>query len=150
MFTATPRGRNAAQVVQQMWKDVGATMEIEQVDQATIAPRAFRRQFQILPWRIADSPDPGSVMFANFHSGSPLAFADWSSPELDRLLEHQRSSPDQAERAEDFCAIARLVNKEAIWFWGFQNTYYALTKARVMGIPKLYGGVIRLGEAWLE
>jgi 4-phytase/acid phosphatase/peptide/nickel transport system substrate-binding protein len=150
LVTATPRGRAAGQVLQQMWKDVGAKMEIEQVDQATIVPRAFRRQFQLTPWRIADSPDPGAVIYANFHSGSPVALANWESPELDRLLEHQRSTADQAQRTEDFCAIARLVNKEAIWFWTFQNTYYAITKARVKGIPKLYSGIINVAGAWLE
>jgi 4-phytase/acid phosphatase/peptide/nickel transport system substrate-binding protein len=150
LFTATPRGRAGGQVIQQLWKDVGARMEIEQVDQATIPARAFRRQFQLTPWRIADSPDPGTVMYANFHSGSPVALANWEDPELDRLLEHQRSTADQAQRTADFCAVARLVNREAIWFWTFQNTYYAITKARVKGIPKLYSGIIRLAEAWLD
>jgi 4-phytase/acid phosphatase/peptide/nickel transport system substrate-binding protein len=150
LFTATPRGRAAAQVMQQMWKDVGARMEIEQVDQATIAPRGFRRQFQLIPWRIPDSADPGPQMFANFHSGSPVALANWEDPELDRLLEHQRSTADQARRVEDFCAVARLVNREAIWFWTFQSTYYAITKANVRSVPKLYSNVINVADAWLE
>jgi peptide/nickel transport system substrate-binding protein len=150
LFTATPRGRAGGQVLQQMWKEVGAKMEMEAVDQATIAPRAFRRQFQLTPWRIADSPDPSAVIYANFHSGSPVALANWEDPELDRLLEHMRSTADRAQRTEDFCAISRLVNKEAIWFWTFQNTYYALTKARVKGIPKLYSGIINVADAWLE
>ena len=36
LVTATPRGRTIGQVLQQFWKRVGANMEIEQVDQATI------------------------------------------------------------------------------------------------------------------
>ena len=150
LFTATPRGRAGGQVLQQMWKEVGAKMEIDQVDQATIVPRAFRREFQLIPWRISDSPDPSAVMYASFHSGSPAAFANWTDPELDRLLEHQRSTADQAQRVEDFCAISRLINREAIWFWLFQNTYYAVTKAKVKGIPKLYSGIINVSDAWIE
>ena len=57
---------------------------------------------------------------------------------------------DPAKRTEDYCAISRLINKEAIWFWTFQNTYYAIAKANVKGIPKLYSGVINLLNAWLE
>src|SRR5258706_2499464 len=49
LFTATPRGRAGGQVLQQFWKQIGANMEIEQVDQATIPPRAFMRQFQVTP-----------------------------------------------------------------------------------------------------
>ena len=58
IVTATPRGRTVGQVLQQFWKQVGANMEIEQVDQATILPRAFMRQFQMTPWRIVDLADP--------------------------------------------------------------------------------------------
>jgi 4-phytase/acid phosphatase/peptide/nickel transport system substrate-binding protein len=150
LVTATPRGRTVGQVLQQMWKQVGANMEIEQVDQATIVPRAFQRKFQLTPWRIVDLADPDPQMYANFHTGSPVALANFSDPELDRLLERARVTADPAKRTEDYCAISRLINKEAIWFWTFQNTYYAIAKANVRGIPKLYGGVIDLNNAWLD
>jgi peptide/nickel transport system substrate-binding protein len=150
LFTATPRGRAGGQVLQQMWKEVGAKMEIEQVDQATIVPRAFQHQFQLTPWRIIDTADPSPQMYADFHSGSPANLADYSNPELDRLLEHARSTADEAQRTEDYCAVARLINKEATWFWLFQNTYHAVSKASVKGIPKLYSGVIDVSDAWLE
>src|SRR5678815_2522306 len=45
LFTATPRGRATSQVYQQLWKQIGVEMEIEQVDQATFPPRAFQRKF---------------------------------------------------------------------------------------------------------
>ena len=41
LVTATPRGRAVGQVLQQFWKNAGANMEIEQVEQATFPPRAF-------------------------------------------------------------------------------------------------------------
>ncbi len=48
LFTATPRGRAIGQVLQQLWKQAGANMEIEQIDQASFPPRAFTRQFQVI------------------------------------------------------------------------------------------------------
>jgi len=150
LFTATPRGRANGQVLQQLWKNVGANMEIEQVDQATFPPRAFQRKFDIIGWRIVDFPDPDVQMYANFHTGSPVALANYSNPELDKLLEHARVTPDEAKRTEDYCAISRIINQEAIWFWTFQNTYYAVAKAKVKGVPKLFGGVINVSDAWLE
>jgi peptide/nickel transport system substrate-binding protein len=150
LVTATPRGRANGQVLQQFWKQVGANMEIEQVDQATIVPRAFQRQFQLTPWRIIDLSDPDPQMYANFRTGSPVALANYSNPELDALLERARVTADEAKRTEDYCAISRLINKEAIWFWTFQNTYYAIAKAKVKGIPKLYSGMIDLAGAWIE
>ena len=150
LFTATPRGRANGQVLQQFWKQIGANMEIEQVDQATFPPRAFQRKFDIIGWRIVDFPDPDVQMYANFHTGGPVALANYSNPELDKLLERARVTADEAKRAEDYCAISRIINQEAIWFWTFQNTYYAIAKAKVKGVPKLFGGVIDVSGAWLE
>src|SRR6195256_2062563 len=150
LLTATPRGRANGQVLQQFWKQVGASMEMEQVDQATIVPRAFMRQFQLTPWRIVDLADPDLQMYANFHTGSPVALANYSNPELDKLLEHARVTADPEKRAEDYCAISRLINQEAIWFWTFQNTYYAVSSARLKGLPKIYHGVIDVSDVWME
>src|SRR5882762_2855531 len=107
LVTATPRGRNVGQVLQQFWKQAGANMEMDQVDQATIPPRAFMRQFQMTPWRIVDLADPDPQMFANFKTGSPVALANYSNPELDGLLEHARTTADIDKRIEDYCAISR-------------------------------------------
>lgn len=84
LVTATPRGRANGQVVQQFWKQAGAEMEIEQVDQTAIVTRAFARQFDLTPWRIVDLADPDPQMYANFRTGSPVALANYSNPELDR------------------------------------------------------------------
>jgi 4-phytase/acid phosphatase/peptide/nickel transport system substrate-binding protein len=89
-------------------------------------------------------------MFANFHTGSPVALANYSDPQLDRLLEHARATANVDQRVEDYCAISRLINKEAIWFWTFQNTYYAISTSRLKGLPKLYSGVIDVSSVWLE
>ena len=150
IVTATPRGRTTGQVYQQLWKLIGANAEIEQVDQATIPPRAFMRQFQMTPWRIIDLADPDIQMYANFHTGSPVALANYSDPELDRLLEHARVTVDRTERSRDYCAIARLINHEAIWTFTFQNAYYAISTARLKGLRKQYSGVIDVSESWLE
>jgi peptide/nickel transport system substrate-binding protein len=150
LFTATPRGRANGQVFQQLWKNIGVNMEIEQVDQATIPARAFQRKFDVTPWRIVDFPDPDVQMFANFYSKSPLNLASYANPELDQALERARVTPDEAKRAEDYCAASRIINQQATWFWTFQNTYYAVAKAKVKGVAKLYGGVIDASDAWME
>jgi 4-phytase/acid phosphatase/peptide/nickel transport system substrate-binding protein len=89
-------------------------------------------------------------MYANFKTGSAVALANYSNPELDALLDHARVTADPAKRTEDYCAISRLINKEAIWFWTFQNTYYALSSAKLKGLPKMYSGVIDVSRAWME
>jgi len=68
-------------------------VEIEQIDQASFPPRAFMRQFQIIGWRIVDLADPDPQMYANFHTGSPVALANYSNPELDGLHERPARQP---------------------------------------------------------
>ena len=113
--------------------------------------RSWRaRQFQITPWRIIDFPDPEPIMYSLFHTGSPAAHANYSNPELDALLESARSTADRAKRTEDYCSIARIINREAIWFFTFQNTYYAVSNNKLKGLPPLYSGVIDVSDTWLE
>jgi peptide/nickel transport system substrate-binding protein len=150
LVTATPRGRAVGQVLQQFWKNAGANMEIEQVEQATIPPRAFQRQFQMTPWRIVDLADPDPQMYANFKTGSPVALANTTNAELDGLLDKARTTADTDKRIDLYCEITRLINKEAYWFWTFQNTYYAIATAKVKGLPKMYSGVIDVSHAWKE
>ena len=150
VVTATPRGRTVGQVLQQLWKQVGADVEIDQVEQTTVAVRGLARQYQITPWRIPDSPDPEPGIYSLFHTGSPFALANYSNPELDTLLERARSTADRGKRIDDYCAITRIVNREAIFFFTFQNTYYALAKKNLKGVPKMFGGLIDVSDAWLE
>src|SRR5262249_16165913 len=142
LVTATPRGRAVGQVLQQFWKDAGAEMEIEQVDQTAIVTRAFARKFDLTPWRIIDLADPATQIYANPHPRSPVAVPSYPNPEVDTCPKPARMTADRAKRTEDYCAISRFINKEAIWFWTFQNTYYAIAKVKLKGLPKLYNGVI--------
>ncbi|MDT9155871.1 hypothetical protein RSW20_24350, partial [Escherichia coli] len=89
-----------------------------------------------------DLADPDPQMYANFRSGSPVALANYSNKELDGLLDQARTTADTDKRIDLYCQITRLINKEAIWFWNFQNTYYAISTAKVKGLPRMYSGVI--------
>jgi len=148
--TATPRGRMYGQILQQFWKQVGADMQLDQVDQTTVVTKAFKRDFQLTPWRIVDLADPDAQMYANFHTGSPVNLAQYSNSELDKLLEHARATPDQAARVKDYCEIAKIINHDAIWFWTFQNTYYAIAKPKLKGVAQLRSDVIDISESWFE
>jgi 4-phytase/acid phosphatase/peptide/nickel transport system substrate-binding protein len=150
VVTATPRGRQGGQILQQLWKEVGADVQLDQVDQTTIPTKAFKHDFQLTPWRIVDSVDPGAQMYANFHTGSPVNLAQYSNPELDKLLERARATADQPARVKDYCEVAKIINREVPWFWTFQNTYYAIAKPKLKGVAKLYSDVIDISEAWLE
>jgi peptide/nickel transport system substrate-binding protein len=150
VVTATPRGRQIGQIFQEMWRDVGATMTIDQVDQTALVTKAFKRDFDLTPWRIIDLADPDIQAFANFHTGSPVNLSDYSNPEVDKLLESARSSGDQEKRVEDYCKLAQVLNKDVPWFWTLDNHYFSIAKPQLKGIPKQYSDIIDLSMAWWD
>ena len=101
LVTATPRGRTVGQVLQQFWKQAGANMEIEQVDQATIPPRAFMRQFQLTPWRIVDLADPDVAdvrQLPDRQPGGARQLLQSGTRQAARSCAHHGRSPTSASR----------------------------------------------------
>ena len=43
-----------------------------------------------------------------------------------------------------------MCSSDLIWFWTFQNTYYAISSAKLKGLPKIHGGVIDVSNVWME
>ncbi len=150
VVTATPRGRQIGQIFQEMWREIGVTMVIDQVDQTTLVTKAFRRDFDLTPWRIIDLADPDPQAYANFHTGSPVNLSDYSNPEVDKLLEDARTSGDQERRVEDYCKLAQILNREVPWFWPLDNHYFSIAKPRLKGVPKQYSDIIDLSAAWWD
>jgi 4-phytase/acid phosphatase/peptide/nickel transport system substrate-binding protein len=150
VVTATPRGREIGQIFQEMWHKVGANMTIDQIDQTALVTKAFRRDFQLTPWRIIDLADPDVQMYANFHSGSPLNLAGYSNPEVDRLLDDARSTADEEKRVAAYCAIARILNRDVPWFWTVDNHYFSIAKPELKGVAKQFSDIIDVSAAYWE
>jgi peptide/nickel transport system substrate-binding protein len=150
IVTATPRGRTYGQIFQEFWSAVGAKVTIEQVDPSALTTRAFTHNFQLMPWGIIDLADPDPQMYANFHTGSPVNLAGYSNPDVDRLLEDARNSGDLEKRSDDYCEIARILNKDVPWFWALEIHSFAIAKAHLEGIPQQRSGVIDLTTAWWD
>jgi peptide/nickel transport system substrate-binding protein len=150
VVTATPRGRQVGQTFQEMWREVGVTVAIDQVDQTTLVTKAFRRDFDLTPWRIIDLADPDVQAYANFHTGSPVNLSDYSNPEVDRLLEDARGSGDQERRVEDYCKLGQILNRDVPWFWTLDNHYFSIAKPQLKGVPKQFSDIIDLSAAWWD
>ena len=150
VVTATPRGREIGQIFQEFWRNVGANATIDQTDQTALVTKAFRRDFQLTPWRIVDLADPDPQMYANFHTGSPVNLANYSNPEVDRLLDDARNSADQETRVDDYCKLAKILNTEVPWFWTLDNHYFSISKPQLKGIPKQFSDIVDLSSAYWE
>ena len=147
--TATPRGREGAQVFQADMKKIGIDVEIKPVDQTQLVKETLARDFQITGWRIIDLADVDPQMFANFHSKSPINFSGYNNAEVDRLLLIGRTSLDENKRKAAYCDLIKILNDDVVWLWTGSNIDFAITRANVRGIPALRGGAVQVEAAWL-
>jgi oligopeptide transport system substrate-binding protein len=99
---------------------------------------------------VADYPDPENFLDVLFHSRSQHNVGEYSSPEVDALLEKARVEPVVGERLEMYRqAEERLVNDAALlplWF----DTNYVLVKPYVSGYIPSPQGILNLAGISVE
>ena len=146
--TATPRGREGAQVFQADMKKIGIDVEIKPVDQTQLVKETIQRDFLVSGWRIIDLADVDPQMFANFHSKSPINLSSYNNPEVDRLLMIGRTQLDEKKRHEAYCGVLKHLNDDVVWLWTGSNIDFSIMKPNVRGIPALRGGAVHVEAAW--
>jgi len=151
LHTATPRGREMGQIVQQYWQQAGVEVKLEAVAQAELLQRVIKRDFEVSAWRFRDSRDPDPDVFGLLHSRSPLNVTGYGDLETDGLIMKGRTSTDADARRQAYCTLARRLSVDVPLILTGRNTYFALAGPRVRGTPALRGGFLdvrglRLGE----
>jgi 4-phytase/acid phosphatase/peptide/nickel transport system substrate-binding protein len=149
IHTTPPRGREVGQLMQQLFKRVGVTLNLKPVDQLQLRQRVFTNNYEMSGWRIGDIPDQGPQLFGLFHSKSGYNITKYRAAEMDALLEQQRLLTDAEARGELLCRIAETINRDAPILYAGGRRHYAFTRQRLKGLPALAYGLIRLGHAWV-
>ncbi|MGG7567460.1 ABC transporter substrate-binding protein [Rhodovulum sp. DZ06] len=149
IHTATPRGRELGELMQQMLKQVGMTLELQPVDQSTLVARVFKRDYDISGWRLADGLDMGPQLFAGVHSKSPYNLTGFNDPELDALALKMRTAPTREARLDLQCEISAKINADGQMLFRGGGSYYAFSRKPVRGIPAPRRGVVDVTRAWL-
>lgn len=96
--TATSETSQLMEVGKEDWSKIYVDAEIAPEQYQTLLPKVTKRELDI--WRGQDNgyADPDEYLYGSFHTGSSRNFFGYSNPELDALLEKQRTVLDQAAR----------------------------------------------------
>ena len=95
-------------------------------------------------------PDPDGVIYDHFHSNGYVNHVSYSNPEVDALLDAQRSMPNGPERIETIREAERIIVEEAPWaFLIFETKGFAMTN-KVQGLPAIPDTMLRLKTVKLE
>lgn len=148
--TNTPRGKEAGEIMQRLFKEVGVTLTLTALAEGQLAKRGIGGDYQISGWKMRDFDDMGPILKSNLFSGSKLNFSKYQNPNMDELLTTQEMSLDRKTRQKALCGAATLINEEAIFLYGGGRRFHVIAKAGVKGIDNVRHGVIRVGDAWLD
>lgn len=125
-----------AQAYQAQAQAVGFKMELRQFEQATHIQNALKDDFMINCWRMGTQNDPDSEFFTGFSSpeGNPLNFTNFTTPEIQKLLQEQRATADFEERKAIFEKIMLILNEEVPLLWTGHTATVVVAKEAVNGI----------------
>lgn len=150
LHTTTARGKEAGEIIQRLFKDVGVTLKLVPVTEGELFKRVVSGDFLFSGWRFMDFPDMGPLLNNVLHSGSPLNYVKYSNPQMDAFLDQQTMSLDPATRKKALCSVAKLVNDDAVYLYGGGRRFHLIAKSAVRGITGAEHGIVKVSDVWID
>ena len=140
-----------AQNIQAQLTEIGVMIDIETLELGVYVDRWLKGDFDAAIALNGGNPDPDNMFFRYWHStGNLQAVSNYSSPELDKLLEEGRSTTDVAKRKEIYTEVQKQLTDAAPWIWLYVGYEYRAMQPTVQGFtPMSNGSTLYLRETWL-
>jgi len=124
-----------AQLVKEQAEAVGMSVEIITVDQSTQIDSAISGDFEAIGWRNHPGGDPDEqYVWWKSSSGNPINFGRFNDPEIDRLLDEGRTTPDEAQREQIYEDLNRRFGEQVHNVWLWYTPWTVATSNEVHGI----------------
>jgi len=150
LHSATARGRETAEIVQQMFKKIDVVVKPAPSDFGRILKQLFSKNYNMASWIIPGVDEMGPITRVSFHSKSPFNLSGYSNEAVDSLIVKQSMSLDGETRREALCEIARIVNDEVPFLYLFGRKFHVFTATKVRDVPPPRNEYIQLSNVWLE
>src|SRR5438067_343237 len=144
MTPTTADGQRIAQVVQAMVKEAGFDVKIQSVEFATSLDMADKGQFDayVLAW--SGRADPDGNIFSFDGCKQPLDYAGYCKPEVDELLNKQRTARDTNERSKLFENLAAIVLKDRPIVYLYHRHWLWAYTSKLSGLRAAPDGLVRM------
>lgn len=147
----TDAWNRAAQVIQSQLKDIGVSMEIQQLEFATLLEeaKASKHQAEMMGYTYVD-PDIAYLWFHSSNAGTGLNMSHIKDPELDALIEKGRSTTDLEERAAVYEDLQRYIVDLALWVPLWIDEYYVAYSNSIQNAKFHEDGYTVYFDAWIK
>ncbi len=153
-----PYNERLCQVMQQNWKKIGVDADIivypaGSITKAIGKESGFDYDVRFTAWTFY--PDADNYLYNWYHSQSPGLDSlgpRWNDPQLDKLLEQARITPDGPERRAQYVDIQKRLMDTVPTFW-FHNEYnFEAIQKSVRGFEQYPPArrALSLRPAWLD
>jgi peptide/nickel transport system substrate-binding protein len=141
----------AAQVVQSQLQEVGVSMEIQQMEFATLLEEAEagNHQAEMMGYTTSD-PDIAFTWFHSSNAGSGLNMSHINDPELDAMIEDARTTMDLEARAEKYAEMQRYIVDLSLWVPLWVDQYYIAFNKALRNATFHEDGYTVYFDAWIE
>ncbi len=142
---------NAAIVIQEQLRQIGIEGEVDLQENAVMLENYFGGNFDLSVTGTSAYVDPNDVIQSNFGTGEASNGEGYSNEEVDRLILEGVSATDQAERAEIYAEIQRILLEDLPWINLFIAEQYEAMKSHVRGYVHIPTGSNRsIRSVWLD
>ena len=150
LHSNTSRGRQIGELLQQLYKKIGVKLKPIGLSPPPHVSKVLSGNYQMATWRIPPAGDQGPRLYNSFYSQSPINVTGHSTPELDRLLEMQRTETDASKREGLLCNIIRKLNQDVPFLYRGGRGYYIVARKKIKNMMDTPGFKIDLASAWID
>lgn len=120
------------QLAQAMWKEIGAEVNISQVDAPTFVDAMTTQNYQFAYGFWGFSVDPSGYN-ERWLSSSAGHWLNYDNPEVDQLLLDALQIVDREERKAKYVEFQEIVVEDATNIWVYNRVFFDAVKDRVQG-----------------
>ncbi|MCL5026109.1 MAG: ABC transporter substrate-binding protein [Chloroflexi bacterium] len=140
--------QQVAQMLQQMWAQVGIRAQVEALERQAALAKMINGNADISMWggEVGADADQNT---RNFGTGAPGNYSAFTDPRVDKLLEQGRSTYDEKERAAYYKQLQTIVYEHASLTGIYYYPWAMIYQKYVKGATSQWK-TAELSEIWLD
>jgi len=143
-----------AEVLQAQWKEIGITVEIDQMENAAWLTRQNNLDFDltVCPTNnsVGDADGNFTKMFLSTNKGNAGNFAAYNNPETDELILGARAESDPEKRRDMYQKLQQIIADDAAWIPAGVPDLQVVTGGSVKGFELYANNTQRYKDVYKE